>query len=989
MQFYVIVLRVCSLVEVGPVGVRFNAPILMEIPYCASLNNNQREIVVLRSENGETWKEHPMDPTDQAVQDSLGEYFADAIPSSELRERRVHRILTNTIPQYFALVTRCRQDLVLVGPEGCVMTSTVDPQVQVTFPPGALQKKIRVGLQVHPVDASLVAACLGSPRIAVSPIVTIEPRRRKFHRPITVSIPLPFVSSQQQQQQQQKSPVDLSTVRLLCSITGGTAPAIWEDITGSSPFSLQKNCVSFTTTVSARLWLIDCPNLSEVSEMATRVYREATAVPYLGQFVVYARRHHPEEAQIRCVCLTDDTEQKTLECQEGFEVVARGPPNLVEFLHDRPVWIETAGNLVPVAGQACDASGATGDHQMRFASVRAFEENRLNMLIRIKDLNGPPAGQLAFMPQQRQPGGVSVLPLCVVDLMLPRMSTPKIGESNQHSSLGERTSLVNGVLKHGSSEEELVESIARSDLDVKKVAENLGADWTRLAPHLGLTQDDVNAIHASAGGFDNDYKKALTCLSLWQERFGPRASGTALAAALRQVGREDVLRQSMQNISLVQNDRELSHALRSLEAEEAENEDAMDSSLYVENDYYPEKEDQREPAPDGDVIESTICVRTTPVEAVAHTTAAATTKEERQAALGELADQLDFDSVDVAAASTPGPYSGEGVDEEVLVAEKAQRSNDVESAVPAILMDQIEADDSAASSLPVESEPHSAAADAAVGDTTSSSAPLDGTTRSPDLSSTCTENKDLRKPTAEAPECRPLASGVSVRSSHRPHETFTHLSFTRSACPNQSLPPTGHFTPKIPSHVTGVEVTSAGGTQTYRADLETREGSVISTDTDPIISGEFVLTRQAFDDSNTPRVQQDTEMVIPVPLHETGRLNAHHLIGPGVCRVTTESRQQVVLGGHYRLRRSSLNRRRHERPVEEAAEVAEEDQPPEPPKRTTSLRSGSSSTLGSIGEKKKQANTGHQPANRPHASYLTPSRSPPSPLPNCRPHVCL
>ncbi|VEL35941.1 unnamed protein product [Protopolystoma xenopodis] len=39
---------------------------------------------------------------------------------------------------------------------------------------------------------------------------------------------------------------------LLCSITGGTAPAQWEDITGATPLSCVKDCVSFTTTVSAR-----------------------------------------------------------------------------------------------------------------------------------------------------------------------------------------------------------------------------------------------------------------------------------------------------------------------------------------------------------------------------------------------------------------------------------------------------------------------------------------------------------------------------------------------------------------------------------------------------------------------------------------------------------------------------------------------------------------------------------------------------------------
>lgn len=59
-------------------------------------------------------------------------------------------------------------------------------------------------------------------RVAVSPIVTVEPRRRKFHKPITLTIPLPqganraMITQQYQQGQQSESP----TLRLLCSITG-------------------------------------------------------------------------------------------------------------------------------------------------------------------------------------------------------------------------------------------------------------------------------------------------------------------------------------------------------------------------------------------------------------------------------------------------------------------------------------------------------------------------------------------------------------------------------------------------------------------------------------------------------------------------------------------------------------------------------------------------------------------------------------------------
>lgn len=58
------------------------------------------------------------------------------------------RILTNDFPQYFALLSRVRQDIGLVGPDGGVLSSTVVPQVQAVFPDNALMKRIRVGLQV-------------------------------------------------------------------------------------------------------------------------------------------------------------------------------------------------------------------------------------------------------------------------------------------------------------------------------------------------------------------------------------------------------------------------------------------------------------------------------------------------------------------------------------------------------------------------------------------------------------------------------------------------------------------------------------------------------------------------------------------------------------------------------------------------------------------------------------------------------------------------
>jgi len=65
-----------------------------------------------------------------------------------LYQRRVTRVITNDFPVYFALVTRIRQETKVIGMEGGLISSTVVPQVQAVFPDGAIQKSIRVGVQV-------------------------------------------------------------------------------------------------------------------------------------------------------------------------------------------------------------------------------------------------------------------------------------------------------------------------------------------------------------------------------------------------------------------------------------------------------------------------------------------------------------------------------------------------------------------------------------------------------------------------------------------------------------------------------------------------------------------------------------------------------------------------------------------------------------------------------------------------------------------------
>lgn len=67
----------------------------------------------------------------------------------ELEKKRICRIVTRDFPQYFAVVSRIKQESNHMGPDGGLLSSSTVPMVQASFPPGALTKRIRVGLQVR------------------------------------------------------------------------------------------------------------------------------------------------------------------------------------------------------------------------------------------------------------------------------------------------------------------------------------------------------------------------------------------------------------------------------------------------------------------------------------------------------------------------------------------------------------------------------------------------------------------------------------------------------------------------------------------------------------------------------------------------------------------------------------------------------------------------------------------------------------------------
>ncbi|KAF1375594.1 hypothetical protein PFLUV_G00221800 [Perca fluviatilis] len=353
---------VSRLVEVGPAGAQFLGPVIVEIPHFGSMRGKERELIVLRSDNGDTWKEHQSDARPEDLIELLTGMDEELDSPIELEKKRICRIVTSDFPQYFAVVSRIKQESNHMGPDGGLLSSSTVPMVQASFPQGALTKRIRVGLQAQPVPDDMARAVLGN-RATFSPIVTVEPRRRKFHKPITMTIPVPPRSAEGHPSGLRGD--SAPCLRLLCSITGGTSPAQWEDITGTTPLSFVTDCVSFTTNVSARFWLADCHQIPETVSLASQLYRELICVPYLAKFVVFAKMNDAIEARLRCFCMTDDKVDKTLEQQENFEEVARSKD--IEVLEGKPIHVDCYGNLSPL----------TKSGQQLVFNFYSFKENRL------------------------------------------------------------------------------------------------------------------------------------------------------------------------------------------------------------------------------------------------------------------------------------------------------------------------------------------------------------------------------------------------------------------------------------------------------------------------------------------------------------------------------------------------------------------------------------------------------------------------------------
>uniref|UniRef100_A0A4W5RCA0 Ankyrin 1 n=1 Tax=Hucho hucho TaxID=62062 RepID=A0A4W5RCA0_9TELE len=475
------------IISLGPASMQFLGPVIVEIPHFAALGRGDRELVVLRSENGSVWKEHRNRYGDDVLETILNGMDEELESQEELGKKRIRRIISTDFPLYFAVVSRVQQESDLIGPEGGQLTSKLVPLVQASFPETAVTKRVRLGLQAQPVPDELVAKLLGN-QATFSPVVTVEPRRRKFHRPIGLCIPLP---PSWRESPRDSGEGDTTSLRLLCSVIGGTAPAQWEDITGTTKLIYSKDCANFTTNVSARFWLADCPRTAEAMSFANLLYRELSAVPYMAKFVVFAKMNEVREGRLRCYCMTDDKMDKTLEQHENFSEVARSRD--IEVMEGMPLHLECSGNLVPVR---------KATQQPRCFSFQAFRDNRLPVSVKVRDSSKDHSGFLSFLRKSTKYEDSQHV-LCNLNITMPL------------------------CIKVAS-----MSAMEKTELKMALIAEQLGLSWAELARELQFSVDDINKIRVENPNSLLEQSSAL--LSLWATCEGKRANSKYLRSHIGQ-----------------------------------------------------------------------------------------------------------------------------------------------------------------------------------------------------------------------------------------------------------------------------------------------------------------------------------------------------------------------------------------------------------------------------------------------------------------------
>ncbi|XP_076304678.1 ankyrin-3-like [Tachypleus tridentatus] len=391
---------VSYILEIRPVGAKLIHPVLIELHHFASYRP-ERKVFMLKSDVGDTW--------------SLC-YEGDSLPSSEPCDNGFTSatkasifLKTLVLPRFLCIISSIHMDVKTVGTDGGKIASSLVPGAEIVLSPGSLLKPVNIGLSVQPVPVDLVKKVFGD-HVTVSPILTVEPRYRKFHKACTLSIPLVNKgtvslpvddekiitcnsitkqdhSNSEGELTSQSRSQDTRKMHLVCSLTGGNQQVEWLNITGSASMKKSKTYMSLSTYVTGRYCLVcQCYPITPVwwkdmVQLVSELYQEVVKIPIYVRFFLMIKRLKRGKAEICIICRVniDGTDTNHV---EGFSLAT--PSCTAEVFEKEQLHLDVQGNL-RMDGNCSDQN---------YIEVNSFRQNTVRCLLKVKDSARQPFGSV-------------------------------------------------------------------------------------------------------------------------------------------------------------------------------------------------------------------------------------------------------------------------------------------------------------------------------------------------------------------------------------------------------------------------------------------------------------------------------------------------------------------------------------------------------------------------------------------------------------------
>ncbi|XP_072448108.1 p53-induced death domain-containing protein 1 isoform X2 [Chiloscyllium punctatum] len=253
-----------QVLELLPHGIQFEKEVLIWMPYIPPQSDHQRELVIRTF--SESWSD-----LDTKVFESQYLACCSVLHFS-----------------WFLVISRLKENKCTVPLEGTRLFSSVDPNIKVTFPAGAVTESRKVKMQVLPVAAGDLHELLQDQDSMASPLLCLSQNTTdNFLKPVKIQLPLPSGVTGLN--------LDRSKLHLL---HGDPEVQDWKDITNQVVLEFTHLYALFEVDHFSWYWLWYTTK-TYVGGIAKKVYERLRR--WQVNFLVLQRKKDPEQIFLQCV----------------------------------------------------------------------------------------------------------------------------------------------------------------------------------------------------------------------------------------------------------------------------------------------------------------------------------------------------------------------------------------------------------------------------------------------------------------------------------------------------------------------------------------------------------------------------------------------------------------------------------------------------------------------------------------------------------------